>query len=384
MPAVLLNAALPAPGHGPGGPSAPVGPVPPEGGFAATLGDAAPATAVPVQAPELAFPSPVSGLPSGLPSDPPGPLPPLSPEPAPATMPAQAAPPGWPPPGLAALFPASGQAALPGAAAPAPVAAGSLVAPPAPAVVPALVSESVPSPAQAAPPLPVATPLRPGPALTPAKPSSLVEAALAARAGLPRVAAGFDRSAEAGVPALLSDAADAALGRLTGSAEAAGLQPWAAVPASGLPRPDLAAAFPTPLPLHDRRFAESLGNRVQWLAEQGGGEVRLRLAPEGLGPVEIRLQLDGERVDLAMHAVQAETRQALEQALPRLREMLAQNGLQLGQADVGQGQGQTPQDGERKAAAAASVAAGVGDATAGPLLQVEAPRRGNGLLDLYA
>ncbi|RBL12375.1 flagellar hook-length control protein FliK, partial [Xanthomonas oryzae] len=35
-------------------------------------------------------------------------------------------------------------------------------------------------------------------------------------------------------------------------------------------------------------------------------------------------------------AANADTRQALEQSLPRLREMLGQNGFQLGQADVGQ------------------------------------------------
>lgn len=356
MPAVLLNAALPAPGHGPGGPSAPVGPVPPEGGFAAA---AASAAALPVPTPDLALPPPVATSLPGVSTDPPAPSPP-SIELAPATVPTQAVQPGWPPPGLAALFPVTGPLA-------------------------ALVPEPTRPPAPAPPPLPTATPLRPGLALTPATatPMPLVEAALAVRAGLPRVAAGLDRLTEAGVPALLSDTADAALGRLTGSAEAAGLVPWAAVSASGLPRPDLAAAFPMPLPLHDRRFAESLGNRVQWLAEQGGGEVRLRLAPEGLGPIEIRLQLDGERVDLAMQAMQAETRQALEQALPRLREMLAQNGLQLGQADVGQGQGQTPQDGERKATAG-TVGAGAGDVAAGSVLQTQAPRRGNGLLDLYA
>ena len=48
----------------------------------------------------------------------------------------------------------------------------------------------------------------------------------------------------------------------------------------------------------------------------------------------------------AQHAV---TRDAIEQALPRLREMLVENGLSLGQASVGEqgvaGQGNASRDG---------------------------------------
>jgi len=371
MPTVLLNTAVPAPVAGPGGPAEPIGPLPPGDAFASALNEAGLAGGNSTQPLPLLPATPGQPLPS-LPATPDQPVPavPGSSESAvlpteaavptpPLAMPAAAAlaappataPPGWPPPGLAALFPAPLAVATP----PLPAAATARPAPPA-ALLPLAAGRGTT-------PLPSAV----APGLVEAQPSAL---AAASRLPLAR-----ERAEEALL--LLPERPGA------GPGEAESL-PWTPPSASGLARLDLATAFPAPLPLHDRRFAESLGGRLQWLADQGGGEVRLRLSPEGLGPVEIRLQLDGDRVDLTMHASLAETRQALEQALPKLREMLAQSGLQLGQADVGQQSahdrkpdpsGTTVGEGPASIAAAAAALTLAGDPP---------PRRGEGLLDLYA
>lgn len=105
-------------------------------------------------------------------------------------------------------------------------------------------------------------------------------------------------------------------------------------------RPEPPSALQGPVALAAPRFAEDIGARVVWQAEQKIGEASIRIAPEGLGPVEIRLRLDGDRVDVGFLAPHGETRSALEGALPRLREMLNQQGLQLGQSFVGGGPGQ--------------------------------------------
>jgi flagellar hook-length control protein FliK len=130
-----------------------------------------------------------------------------------------------------------------------------------------------------------------------------------------------------------------------------------------------------------------VGARLQWIAEQQGGEATLRISPDGLGPVEIRLKLDGDRVELGFTATQQDTRQALQDALPKLREMLAQQGLQLGHADVGQKHAQSSnEDASKTAKGFAGDDEGDGIVLAAPAREanVLVGRSGRGMLDLYA
>ncbi|KAB7771890.1 flagellar hook-length control protein FliK [Xanthomonas maliensis] len=118
-------------------------------------------------------------------------------------------------------------------------------------------------------------------------------------------------------------------------------------PTTALARPQDAApiftASPTPTPeLGSDGFDDAIGARLSWLADQKIGHAHIKLTPNEMGPVEVRLHLEGDKVNASFTAAQADTRQALEQSLPRLRELLGQSGFQLGQADVGQQQqGQT-------------------------------------------
>ncbi len=97
-----------------------------------------------------------------------------------------------------------------------------------------------------------------------------------------------------------------------------------------------------PVPL-DAGFDDGVGSRIAWMAEQRIGHAEIRVSPEHLGTIDVRLQLDGNKVNAEFHSAQADVRHALESSIPRLREMLGQQGLQLGHAGVGQqSSGQTP------------------------------------------
>ncbi len=156
----------------------------------------------------------------------------------------------------------------------------------------------------------------------------------------------------------------------------------------GLARVELPSALAAPVPLHTPRFAEEMATRVAWIAQQAGGEATLRISPEGMGPVDIRVSLDGDRIDLGFTAAQADTRAALENALPKLREMLQQQGLQLGHADVGQRHAQGSNasgDGPSERSAGTSSRtddmANVAGVSGEIVVRVPTSR---GLLDLYA
>jgi len=86
--------------------------------------------------------------------------------------------------------------------------------------------------------------------------------------------------------------------------------------------------------VRDSAWGERIGERVLMMAGNQLKTAEIRLTPAELGPLRVQVSVDDGAANVTFHAQHAVTREALEQALPRLREMLAENGLSLGQADV--------------------------------------------------
>lgn len=150
--------------------------------------------------------------------------------------------------------------------------------------------------------------------------------------------------------------------------------------ALGLSRTDTVNAMDAPsADLHGGHFDEDIGDAVRWMADQKIGHAHIKVTPNDLGTVEIRLRLEGDRVHADFSSAQAEVRQALESSLPRLRDMLGQHGFQLAHADVGQQQSPPSKGGGSQN--------GEGGPDAGDPV-VEAPRTvrmtARGLVDAYA
>jgi flagellar hook-length control protein FliK len=97
--------------------------------------------------------------------------------------------------------------------------------------------------------------------------------------------------------------------------------------------------IPTLDPLNDRQtLAQGLGERMLLMAERGLQSATIRLQPEHLGQMEIRIRVnDDGAAQVHFSAHHAQTREALEGAIPRLRELFADQGLSLTQANVDSG-----------------------------------------------
>lgn len=93
------------------------------------------------------------------------------------------------------------------------------------------------------------------------------------------------------------------------------------------------AKIATPV-LHPE-FGNAFADRVVFLAGQRVQSAELALTPADLGPVSVSIEVRGQEANLVFGASHATTRAAIEDALPRLREMLAGSGLQLANAQVG-------------------------------------------------
>lgn len=124
-------------------------------------------------------------------------------------------------------------------------------------------------------------------------------------------------------------AADAALGTsIPGSAPAGAA--FAAAQAGAAETLPGAAADATIAPdLRSPAFAPALGARVALLLRDGVREARLQVNPAGLGPVDVRIAVDGSLARVDLLAEHAPTRSALEQALPALAGALRDAGLTL-------------------------------------------------------
>jgi flagellar hook-length control protein FliK len=67
---------------------------------------------------------------------------------------------------------------------------------------------------------------------------------------------------------------------------------------------------------------------------RGQQEGSLSLTPEHLGPLEVRISVSQNTASIWFGAQHADTRAALTESLPRLRELFADAGLALGHAGV--------------------------------------------------
>lgn len=84
----------------------------------------------------------------------------------------------------------------------------------------------------------------------------------------------------------------------------------------------------------------ALSQKVVWMIGNEQQSASLTLNPPDLGPLQVVLSVSSTQANAQFYASQPEVRQALEAALPKLREMLGEAGIQLGQANVNTG---TPQ-----------------------------------------
>jgi flagellar hook-length control protein FliK len=186
--------------------------------------------------------------------------------------------------------------------------------------------------------------------------------------------------------ALVKDVVDAL--RLEGDAEPASpstnlMAAPATTSGNGLARTATVNPLEAPMPdLHNQQFDEAVGTRLTWMAEQKIGHAHIKITPSDLGTVEVRLRLDGDRVHADFSSAQPEVRQALENSLPKLRDMLGQHGFQLAHADVGH------QHDPRSAPNAPIATDRNGGEDAGAASEALLPRpvrvTAHGLLDAYA
>lgn len=137
------------------------------------------------------------------------------------------------------------------------------------------------------------------------------------------------------------------------------------------------------------KWGSEFAQKIVWLSSQQQQTAEIRLNPAHLGPVEIMLNMDNDQITAQFVSSHLAVREAIEASLPRLREMMSENGITLGDVSVGaesfQQQADTQQNNRE------SSGSGYGNNTVGlndePMAQIEtsiAPNRHKGIVNTFA
>ncbi|MCF7994580.1 MAG: flagellar hook-length control protein FliK [Chromatiaceae bacterium] len=141
-------------------------------------------------------------------------------------------------------------------------------------------------------------------------------------------------------------------------------------------------------PLYSAAWPQQLGQQLLVLSQRGGDQhAELRLNPPDLGPLTVSLKVGEQGTQIQFLAANALVRSAVEQAIPQLREALAEQGITLGETSVGEQRQEAEQgfagDGTQQQSLASGALQGAGEAElTGPPTRIDTSL--DGRVDIYA
>ncbi|HAA45440.1 MAG: flagellar hook-length control protein FliK [Halomonas sp. 54_146] len=90
-------------------------------------------------------------------------------------------------------------------------------------------------------------------------------------------------------------------------------------------------------PVTSNAWPQQLSQQLVQISQRGGEQhVQMQLHPAELGPLSISLKFSEQGAQAHFLSTHAQVRQVLEQAIPQLREALAEQGISLGETSVGE------------------------------------------------
>ena len=98
----------------------------------------------------------------------------------------------------------------------------------------------------------------------------------------------------------------------------------------------LSQSIPLPVNqnIHKPEWGGAVGERITWMIGNKLHSAQLRITPAHLGPLDIRLSIEKNLAQVSFVSNHQVVRDALEQAVPRLREMLEEQNLELADVDI--------------------------------------------------
>jgi flagellar hook-length control protein FliK len=185
-----------------------------------------------------------------------------------------------------------------------------------------------------------------------------------------------DKHSRGGVDAASGPASTAAGDGTAGAAQAmAGTSSTASTDAA--PQP----TFKVGAGVDSSEFGQGVANQIASMVDGNISNAKLNVNPPALGPIEVRIAVQGDQAQVFMTSHSAVTRDALQASTPKLREMLGEQGFAQVSVDISQRsfQDRTPtaQSYEWNSSADRSYSAAASDPSS-------VTRAASGIVDAYA
>lgn len=87
-------------------------------------------------------------------------------------------------------------------------------------------------------------------------------------------------------------------------------------------------------PVTQKQWGNDFSQKITWMATQHDQLAELHLNPAQLGPLDVVIKVSGDQATAQFTSAHAAVREVIEQSIPKLREMLADNGIMLGNTTV--------------------------------------------------
>jgi len=87
-------------------------------------------------------------------------------------------------------------------------------------------------------------------------------------------------------------------------------------------------------PVMDKQWSAEFNNHIAFMSKSGGGNAIIKLNPAHLGPVEASIRVVNEVATVQIAATHITTREAMDAAIPRLKEMLEEQGFSKVNVDI--------------------------------------------------
>ena len=89
-------------------------------------------------------------------------------------------------------------------------------------------------------------------------------------------------------------------------------------------------------PLAHPQWNKDLGERIVWMNNKELSAAEIRLNPQHLGPISVRIEMNNDQATIVFTAEHAVVRDALEASIPKLREMMNDQQLNLVNVNIAQ------------------------------------------------
>lgn len=86
--------------------------------------------------------------------------------------------------------------------------------------------------------------------------------------------------------------------------------------------------------IHKPEGQQQLNEKIRWMVNARNSMAEIRLDPPELGSMQVRVNVSGDAASVSFVVQSQQAKDALAESMPRLREMLSEQGIELGDAHV--------------------------------------------------